>query len=274
MITQRLLPMSCLLAITLLATAASAQSGQPIQVEEGRIDRMIYHPSKVYKIRTRIGSFTNIEVPPGEQIEGFYLSDTMHWQFIVAKDLARVLVKPSQVGTINSGTLVTNKRVYELSFVAVPHGEPWQQKVQWDETREEIQAWGIFELAFHAFSGSGVTPITTTSAQPGGKVSTPRQAEIDNGVTVDAKRLHFGWQIEGDPQFRPIAVFDDGHYTYMRLPKIQDLPALFTEDAGRLQPVDYMVKGEMLIVPQVNDALVLRLGQHKVRVMRRGIHSQ
>lgn len=266
--TNRILPAACLLALTVMASAASAQSAPPVNADEGRIDRLIYHPAKVFKIQSRVGSFTNIEVPAGEQIEGFYLSDTTFWRFVVAKDQARVMVKPGEPGVTNSGTLVTNKRVYELSFMAVPDGQPWQQKVQWDEAKEEKQAWGVFEPAFRSFNGATVAAVS-----PAPKVTAVEQSAADDGVMVDAKRVNFAWQIEGDAPFRPTAVFDDGRFTYVRLPNVQDMPALFAEDAGKLRVIDYAVKGDTLIVHRVSDALVLRLDNQNVRVTRRGGRS-
>lgn len=258
-------------ALAVLCWPALAQQTPPEDVPEaGRIVKLTYHPFKVYHIHARAGSFTNIEVSPGERIEGFYLSDTTFWRYVVAKDLARVLVRPSEAGQHTSGTLVTNKRVYELSFTSVEPGRPWQQRVQWDEPREDKPAWGVFEPAFRAAFAQPPTGVeeakaATAAPQPAARSAA---AQDSDAVTVDAARVNFRWRIEGQAPFAPSIVFDDGTFTYVRLPRVQDMPALFAIDAGQMRVVDYAVRGDTLIVHRISDALLLRLGQQEVRVVR------
>jgi type IV secretion system protein VirB9 len=244
-------------------TSAAADRGV-----EGRIEQFVYHPNRVFHIRARVGSFTNIEVPSDEVIEGFYLSDTTFWRFVVAKDQARVLVKPGEPGVTNSGTLVTNKRVYELSFRSVPDGEPWHQRVQWDKTKDEALAWGVFEPFFVGAAQQGVVEQSTKPAASSLPVPKPQAADE---VAVDAARVRFRWRIQGDAPFRPSVVFDDGKFTYIRMPDVQDYPALFVEDAGKVRVVDYVVKNGIIIVHRISDAILMRLENQVVRIERDGV---
>lgn len=244
------------------STGAAADRGV-----EGRIEQFIYHPNRVFHIRSRAGSFTNIEVPSDEVIEGFYLSDTTFWRFVVAKDQARVLVKPGEPGVTNSGTLVTNKRVYELSFRSVPDGEPWHQRVQWDKTKDEALAWGVFEPFFVGTAQQG---IVEQSVKPGASPSAAPKPQAADEVAVDAARVRFRWRIQGDAPFRPSVVFDDGKFTYIRMPDVQDYPAIFVEDAGKVRVVDYVVKNGIIIIHRISDAIVMRLENQVVRIERDG----
>jgi len=131
----------------------SPQAGaEPGPHHFGSIEQFKYSPNVVFEIRARVGSFVNVEVPANEQIIGFYLSDTTLWRFVVAQDQSRILVKAGRAGLSNSATLVTNRRVYELSFLAVPSGQPWHQRVQWSADQPQSHAWGVFEPAFRAFA--------------------------------------------------------------------------------------------------------------------------
>ncbi len=244
------------------STGAAADRGV-----EGRIEQFIYHPNRVFHIRSRAGSFTNIEVPSDEIIEGFYLSDTTFWRFVVAKDQARVLVKPGEPGVTNSGTLVTNKRVYELSFRSVPDGEPWHQRVQWDKTKDEALAWGVFEPFFVGTAQQG---IVERPAKPAASPPAPAGPKAADEVAVDASRVRFRWRIQGDAPFRPSVVFDDGKFTYIRMPDVQDYPAIFVEDAGKVRVVDYVVKNGIIIIHRISDAIVMRLENQAVRIERDG----
>lgn len=253
----------------------SLQAGaEPGPHHFGSIEQFKFSPNVVFEIRARVGSFVNVEVPANEQIIGFYLSDTTLWRFVVAQDQSRILVKAGRAGLSNSATLVTNRRVYELSFLAVPSGQPWHQRVQWSADQPQSHAWGVFEPAFRAFADpAAMRPAQ--AAQPGG--AAPAQAAAPAGATasapaaevaVDANRVNFGWSIEGDAPFRPLIVFDDGRFTYIRMPAVQDLPALFAQDEGQLRIVDYAVRGDLLVVGRVSESFVLRLGQREVRVVR------
>lgn len=246
------------------AAAASPAASGPFHF--GSIHQFIYSPNDVFEIRARVGSFVNIEVPRGETIEGLYLSDTTLWRFVVAADHSRVMIKPGRAGLSNSGTLVTNRRVYEISLLSVEAGQPWHQRVQWNPDQPQQQAWGIFAPAFDSFTQpqSQARVGQAAAAAPAAAV-----APTDE-IMVDAARVSFNWSIEGEARFRPISVFDDGRFTYIRMPVVQDLPALFAQDDGQMRIVDYAVRGDTLIVSRVSDSFVLRLGDQSVRVIRHG----
>ena len=90
---------------------------------------------------------------------------------------------------------------------------------------------------------------------------------------VDAERVNFGWSITGSAPFRPTIVFDDGRFTYIRLPAVQDMPALFAIDAGQMRVIDYAVRGDTMVVPRVSEAFVLRLGSQSVEIRQNASSS-
>lgn len=270
---------------SLLCMHASAQDSRtPLQHAQsealqdavaGKVETFVYHPNRVYKVIARVGSFTNIEVPKGEVIEGFYLSDTTFWKFVVAKDQSRVLVKPGEIGAVNSGTLVTNKRVYELSLVSVDTKDAWHQRVQWDAVQEQGYAWGVFEPAFAAFSGNQYQSYEASKRDSDAKLAFTQQGSASAGavrqheaLTIDATSVAFRWKIDGDAPFRPNVVFDDGKFTYMRMPRVQDYPAVFALEDGKMRVVDYVVRGDTILVHRISDAYILRLGDRQVRISK------
>ncbi|MBU1665022.1 MAG: TrbG/VirB9 family P-type conjugative transfer protein, partial [Gammaproteobacteria bacterium] len=61
-------------------------------------------------------------------------------------------------------------------------------------------------------------------------------------TSVDLARSSFDYKIEGEAEFRPSAVFDDGRFTWFKLPKgAQVSPALFALDAkGETEIASYV----------------------------------
>lgn len=205
-----------------------------------------YNPEVAYAIRSLEGVFTNIEVPEGESVAGFYLSDDTNWSFHVTADKRRVLVKPAVAGEVNTGTLVTEKRTYELTFTSVARGELWHQRVRWAVPGEDGADIGVYVDA-----GKG----------------------RDGDPTVDPARLNFRYEVQVKVgAIRPSAVFDDGERTWIAFDeREQDLPAIFATDRRQrsLDVVEFSRQGRYVVVPHIAEAFVLRLGRSETVILRR-----
>jgi type IV secretion system protein VirB9 len=85
---------------------------------------------------------------------------------------------------------------------------------------------------------------------------------------VDPARLDFDYGISGEAPFRPLAVFDDGRATWLRIPGHDLLPVLYGEDAEGERMVHYAVRGDWLIAARIAPSWVLRAGNAMVRIER------
>lgn len=209
-----------------------------------------YSENVSFAIRALQDTYVNVEVPEGEVIQGLYLSDAMQWSYHVAGDNRRVLIKPLQSGLVNTGTLVTDKRSYELTMISVPMGEAWFQRVRW-------QVPGANGAAADGLYWRGQMP----ASQAGGAVQ--------GGADIDPARMNFGYRVSGKSAFAPTAIFDDGVRTWFRFNGVQDVPAIFAKRGSELEVVDYSMQGPYLVVPTTADGFVLRLRKEQVAVERR-----
>lgn len=248
-----------LLAALLAATGGvSAQSMDALKVgaqgdrtdalpaaADTRLVTFRYNDNASSFIRALAGTHVNIEVPEGEVIQGFYLSDPAQWDFHVTGDDRRVLVKPHAAGLVNTGTLVTDKRSYELTIASVPMGEMWFQRVRW---------------------------VVPSQAQSSGQYwrAGSQQGEASADPTLNAAKLNFRYRIRGNADFAPVTVFDDGTRTWIKFDQVQDLPAIFARHGRDLEVLDYSVQGQYVVIPSVSPELVLRLRKAEVLVERRG----
>ncbi|MBT9165433.1 MAG: hypothetical protein DDT25_00078 [Chloroflexi bacterium] len=203
-----------------------------------------YSDQVSFTIRSMPSAFTNIELPEGEAVQGFYLSDPTSWSFHVTEDRRRVLLKPAAVGAYATGTLVTDRRSYELTMIAVGHGEPWFQRVRWDVATSGSAATGIFSASPEVDDSS--SPISNTSPE----------------------KLNFRYTVKGRADFAPVVVFDDGIRTWFKLGASQDMPAIFAITNREIDVVEVARRGDYAVVPRLSSEWLLKLHGKEVKVRR------
>lgn len=207
-----------------------------------------YDANRSFAIRALKGVFVNVEVPIGETIQGFYLSDPTTWEYHVTGDDRRVLIKPTASAGVTTGTLVTTARSYELTLAAVDLGEPWYQRVQWQLPDAGAGLW----------EGQAQAGVGAAAA----------------AFAIDPSKLHMGYRIIGKAAFAPTTVFDDGVRTWVRFERVQDMPAVFARRGKGVELLDYAMDpaacGACIVIPSVHDVIELRLGKQTVRLERRG----
>ena len=86
---------------------------------------------------------------------------------------------------------------------------------------------------------------------------------------LSPENLNFEYVISGDASFRPTQVFDDGKFTWVRMPKTQDMPAFFmvAEDGG-IELINTHLRGDYVVVQRLVSKLLLKLGKTEVKVER------
>jgi len=260
----------------LLFLAAPAWADKPIQeapprtapeaaaFADTRLAVYAWHPDQVFPVLARAGMYTVLAFEPGERVQGLYLSDTARWQNHVAGDKRHVFIRPfaeTAAGSFNSGTVITDRRVYQLVLESRGEKERWHQRVSW-----YIPGAAFDEL--EAAQGRAATGVA-----PGATPGVAGEAAEASPVSVDLSRSSFDYKIEGEAEFRPAAVFDDGRFTWFRMPKgAQVSPALFAVDAkGETEIAAYvLVEGDWFKATRVAPGWLLRLGSEEVRIEARG----
>ncbi len=185
---------------------------------------------------------TDIELGADEKMQGFALGDTVQW--MVEELPGHVFVKPLREGLFTAGTMVTNRRVYTMEFRSVPTSGRWVQRVSWSY---------------------------------GGILRTPGSVSNSVGVWHDPSPEHIppallntDYRIEGEGDFRPVRVFDDGRFTWIEVHSPQALPALFMVQGDQEMLVNYLVHGNYFLVQRLMPEILLRLGQSEVRIFNNG----
>jgi len=256
---------------TPLGWAQSAQlplapraKGQEQYATPGALDSRIvefpYNQNGVFNVLTKVERFTRLSLGPTEFVRGFYLSDTIQWEFHVAADKRNVFVKPIQRGIATTATLLTNLREFDIDLRETSGA--WHQRVSW---AQEPTRQGKY---FEEVSNFGQIP---TGGMAGAKAPTPLTEALNQPCNPSAVGVRTIYTVKkSDAAFTPTHVWDDGkRYTCIKLPEgMQETPALFALDKeGKPEIVDYRLRDGILYTARLlNYGAVLKLGQEEVHI--------
>jgi len=220
-----------------------------------------YDRNNTYPIYLMDTLNTHFEFLEGEYVKTLSVSncgqDSPFWTCSVSEDRRHIWIKPKAADLTNVGTIVTNRRVYEVSLHAVAQGRDWYQRVTWEG--------GWADEGFIEFRDP---PGAGKAAAGAGSASTPAQA---GSRSESPEKLRFTYAIEGSAPFRPQMVFDDGKFTWIKLgASVQELPALFVLSGDDVELVNYSQRGEYLLVNRLAPGFLLKLGKAEVRVRNQG----
>jgi P-type conjugative transfer protein TrbG len=233
-------------ALIVASAASHAESEAVAMPGDNHLVVFRYDPNNTFTIYSIPGAPTDIQLGSDEKITGFALGDTVQW--LIEELPGHLFVKPLKPDLFTAGTLVTDRRVYQLAFRSLaPHGR-WYQKVSWN------------------YPESGF--IRNAGAQ-GSTASSATTSEIPPVDQLDPAHLNFAYDVLGEADFRPEAVFDDGRFTWLRVRSPQALPALFMVDGEGVRLVNYVIKGEYFVVQRLMPEVLLKLGKTEVRVVHR-----
>ena len=248
-----------------------------------------------YLILTRPKSVTLIQMSPEETLLTAVAGDTVNFSVVVSQSRNYVMVRPKYEGLTTSLTLITNLRNYPLTLRSTKEAVgKWYQRVQWSypkdledleaqqaQQAQQVHEAQLLELRTRERTTSGRVPRNDSTQKAESKTN-PRsevsEAEVEvssfknpmettHAFTVDLSRLNTSYTIEGETAFRPLLVFDDGVRTYFKMPhSLQSMPALFAQEDGASQLVNYTVRQEHMVAQGLHSGYVLKLADQEIKV--------
>jgi len=211
-----------------------------------------YRMNRIYQIDIKPGMFTTFTFPKDEVIRQFAVSNPEAVEISVNADTNAAMLRLNSP-LVLSGTIVTDKRVYFLTIS--PASGAWHQGVSWS-----------YGTGGDAGDGNGYGGFVYRAPQGA-------RAPADTGIPEPEDSLagqpNFDYLIEGDESIRPVAVWDNGRFTWLQFPNsIQSLPAVFYLGPDGPEIVNYTVMpgGKQIKVNRLMDKIMLRLGSRKVTI--------
>ncbi len=228
------------------------QTAQQKPEQDGYFNAMMqfdYAPGALYQVYAAPLKLTDIQLQPGEKILGNPAAgDTTRWVLGIGhskqqgKDQQHVYIKPTKPGLHTTLSINTDKRTYHIELHS--YQETYMAAVNWRYPHEELNTL---------------------------QLQTLQQTDQNQQITstdVQLDQINFDYQIkikDGDPNWTPNQVFDDGRKTFIRFPnhvRYFEAPVLFVlSEENDMQLVNYRVKNDFYVVDRLFQKAELRLGQ-------------
>ncbi len=202
----------------------------------------------LYRLYASPGEVSDLALQPGETLVSVAAGDTVRW--IIgdttsgsgATRRTHILVKPFAAGLTTNLIIATDRRVYHLD--ARSNARTAMASLSW------------------------IYPEDALVALRGAPTPAPEPVAADLSI----ERLNFDYRIEGDnAPWRPVRAFDDGRQVFIQFPPSLaqgEAPPLFvTGPNGRVELVNYRVRGLYYVVDRLFDAAELRMGEKHQQVV-------
>lgn len=230
---------------------ASAFPLAPAQAQDARLVERPYEESRVYRVEGRANVQTTIRFGDEETIENVAVGDSQAWQVTPNRRANILFVKPLADRAATNMTVVTSTRTYLFDLVASPaHRTP------------------VYVLSFKY-------PEEAKPQLAAGEANAPNAEELaaveDPASVVDPAQLNFAWGQKGQAKLYPARIFDDGLATYLTWAPGTPLPAILVKDfEGSEGPVNFSVRGDVIVVDGVPREIVLRSGNDSATLTNNG----
>lgn len=209
-----------------------------------------YDPGALYRLYAAPLQLTDIQLQPGERmISQPAAGDTTRWKVAASLSMEggverqHLLITPKRPHIYTSLVISTDRRTYHVELIA--NKTTYMAAVNWNYPEETMASFEFERLG----------------------------AERDN-AQIDAAKIslndaNFGYKIkviDGDPDWTPTRVFDNGTKTYIQFSDaiaLSDAPALYVKKYGQQQIVNYRSAGKYYVVDGVFPRYELRVGGKK-----------
>jgi type IV secretion system protein VirB9 len=218
---------------------------------DARIGVFSYSRDQIFRVLTAPLKLTTIELEPGEKlIADPAMGDSVQWEIDDDK-MNHIFIKPHTADLVNTLHLTTNRREYDFTLIASPAGGFFYQTVRFQYPRAPMVRANVRDEASDVRGGGG-------------------ERGVDSGsISVSPDKLNWDYSVEGNAEFRPEVVFDDGHSIWMRMPaNAQTWPVPMYKDHGDRVVGNFIRRGDFLVFQRLADEIVLVSGKDEVTVTR------
>jgi type IV secretion system protein VirB9 len=230
------------LIAALLAAAALPHAAL---AADPRIRQVGYDPLSVTDLHGCFGFQSTVAFAPGERIENVALGDATLWQAVPNKRADLLFLKPAVKSGRTNMTVVTDRRRYAFDLVARDDAACRAGHV-------------TYELQF-AYPAEPEPVAAEPAPTPLAAALPPVPAALDEMPAPGARNT--AYTFTGASANVPARVFDDGRSTWLRWADGASAPAIYALGPDKSESLlNYVVKGDYLVIDGVGPAYVLRRG--------------
>lgn len=231
-----------MIRILLLTAALLAATASPLLAKDARLATRLFNPDEVVRVEGKLGVQASIAFAEDERIENVAIGDSNSWQVTPNKRANLLFVKPLAVRAQTNMTVVTDRRTYFFDLVSGASAAPlYVLRFKYPDEPKPVQA--------------AATPALTAEES---QVIAAKGAD----QPVDPATLNFAWRSKGKAALLPARVYDDGMATYLQWSASTPIPAIqIRDEAGTEGPVNFAVRGDVIVIDGVPGLIVLRSGK-------------
>lgn len=253
---------------SLAAAASFACAAVHAKAPDPRLRDVQYDPRAVVTVPVKRGVVTHIMLGADESIAeiaaglgGDCGKAEAAWCIAAQPGGRSVFVKPkSGASAANNLAIVTDRRTHSFRFVVLADGDA-RPAVYRLVVRSPVAA-ATQPAASLPWPAALLAPPTMPAPAPESVVAERMSASPQ--VVNSAYSVAEG---KASDEIVPTLVFDDGRFTYLRLPGNRELPAVFhVLGDGSESLVNTRMEGDLLVVDRVSRRLMLRSGAAVVGV--------
>lgn len=238
------------IACIMVATPASAN-------QDPRLVERLYDPMVVVPVVGQTNVQTTIRFGEGEAIENVAIGDSQAWQVTPNRRANLLFVKPLAARATTNMTVVTNRRTYLFDLIASPDARAPMYILTFIYPEELQPAEDEQQLADSNMMG-----------QPN---ALEMAAANDDYAVLDPAQLNFDWVGSGAQGVMPEEIYDNGEATFLRWPEGRAMPAILLKDhEGNEGPVNFAVRGDVIVLDLVPSEIVLRAGDDEAIMTNQG----
>jgi type IV secretion system protein VirB9 len=230
-----------------------------------RVRLVPYDPNNVVQIRAHYDVETTIEYAPGEVILRATAGQAGAWSVAPSQNLPNILtLQPRLKNADTNLTVITDQRIYLYELRA---------REQWN-----LRGDGITFYVRHTYPAEINRALERRAAlaqqeREQRAAQTQRDRPQADGK-IDPAAIHLGYAYGGDASIAPLAVFDDGQFTYFQFAKTTTLPSIYTVDDNRREAVlNYRVQDPYIVVERTAERFTLRHGDQVGTVKRQALSA-
>ena len=217
----------------------------------------LYDPAQVVRINGKVNVQSTIRFGDDETIENVAIGDSQSWQVTPNRRANLLFVKPLAPRASTNMTVVTNKNTYLFDLIASPnHRSP------------------LYVLTFtYPVELEPVEDVELADGMPARQSANALEmaAANDDFAVLDPARLNHQWAKSGDAELLPSSIYDNGDATFLAWPDGAAMPAILVKDyEGTEGPVNFAVRGEMIVLDRVPREIILRSGDDVATLTNEG----
>jgi type IV secretion system protein VirB9 len=204
-----------------------------------RVKTVLFREDAVVALRGHYGYQMSVEFGGDERIENVSIGDSLAWQVTPNRRADTLFLKPIEFDAATNMSVITSKRRYTFQLSAEEPTGPGDANI-------------IYRVKFTFPPEAAPTP----------SAGDPKPTD---------ERQNTAYSVTGSVRNVPARIYDDGVNTYLEWASGASTPAIFAIMAdGSESLVNFVMRGNTMVVERVGPAFLLRNGAEETRVVNEG----